>query len=163
MLTRRWMSRGPLLVALAALAAMPAARADEPRFEQVGHITAPNPASKLTGSITEQLNPCGVGHPELGDLTGLDGWWIELPAWAPDSEATLTFDALDMDVWFYDEECTLVASDADSRAGGMATTPAVEDGTVVRRERGSIPTAARYAVVNLAAGAYDEPFSFRIP
>jgi len=151
------MKRLPLLLVLGALVAAPMAQAEEPFFSQDGVVTAPNPGSKAIGGLTELLNPCGEEDPDLGDINGLDGFWIELPEGAQGREATLASDARDMDVWFYTgfgTGCTLISDDDDPAAYNMAT-------DLTAGESGTIPAAATFVIVDLAVGA-NAAFTFSI-
>lgn len=152
------MKRLPLLLVLGALVAAPFAHADEHTFfSEDGIVMLPNPTSKAVGGVTESFNPCGTDDPDLGDLNGVDGHWIELPEGAVGRAATLTSDAVDMDVWFYTgfgTGCALINDDADPSAYNMAT-------DLTANEAGTIPAGATFAIVDLAVGA-NAAFTFEI-
>lgn len=151
------MKRLPLLLVLGVVLAAPLAQADEPFLTVSETVTAPNPTSKAIGGLTETTNPCGTPDPDLGDINGLDGYWIEMPVGAQGRAATLESNGVDMDVWFYTGEgasCSLISDDDDPIAYDMAT-----DGTA--NEAGTIPALATYAIVDLAIGA-NAAFTFTI-
>lgn len=174
------MRRLTMILTLAAmLGAAPMAPAAA-SFTQEGTVTAPNPASAVFGGITETLNPCGRPNPDLrevngGNFNGVDGWWITLPVGAPGKNAALeldwataTLDVQDLDVFFYNDECSPITLDQDEHAYDMATIPetrTVEDDddefTTVTPEEGVIPADAAYAIVVLIVGQ-DAPFIFTI-
>lgn len=153
-----------------------------PSFSQDGVISAPNPASKVAGGLTETINPCGKPDPDLrevngGNFNGVDGWWIRLPAGAPGKAATLAYTyiptpagagiGIDMDVWFYTANCSLITTDQDDKAYDMATMPDTtedEDGnpTILPLEEGVIPAGAAFAIVDFVAGGNNAEFTFSI-
>jgi hypothetical protein len=175
------MKRSIIAVAVLAAFAMSASEA-APSFSQDGVITAPNPASKVSGGLTEALNPCGTPDRDLrevhgGNFNGADGWWIKLPSGAPGKAATLTYVlvpspasaaiAVDMDVWFYTANCSLITSEQDDNAFSMATLPPTtedKDGNPTLRtlEAGTIPAGAAFAIVDFVAGGNNAPFTFSI-
>jgi hypothetical protein len=118
-----------------------------------GTILVPGPSSKAVGGVTELLAPCLPGDP----LQGFDGFWLAIPGTGGHA-ATLASDptrgALDLDVYFYDASCRIITAARDPNAYGMAT-------PLTASERGTIPSAAAWAVVDLAAGA-NASFTFTV-
>ena len=136
---------GIFLLTVAAAASV--ARADV-SFEAAGRIVYANPATKSASGLTERGNPCGVASERFGDLNGFDGYWIELPADAAGSTATMQSDAIDADVWFYGQSelgCALIGATDDPHWVEMAT-------MATSHEAGIVPAGATHAIVDLVAG-----------
>lgn len=139
-----------LLVAVLATAvlAIPATASATPKkgnttqtFSESGTIQVPAPQSQYIGGITENFASCSVDE----NFQGVDGWWIQLPSWAPGAQAQMTSTAIDMDVWFYDSNCRWIGDYV------MATPEPNEEGT--------IPADAAWAIVYLYTGQ-DADFTF---
>lgn len=141
-----------------------------------GTIKGPAPVSWLFYGLTESQNPCGEPSPDLGDLQGLDGWWIPLPV-DEDGDSLLTGHAatltttsptaVDVDVWFYDAGCSLLLDDPGSYS--MASHPwgtglpgSGGEQNATPNEQGTIPEFAAWAIVDLTAGA-NVTFTFSVP
>lgn len=127
-----------LMVAVSLFTMVPAASAShDETFEEDGEILAGQPGTGL-----------GVGAAELGaacdtdsDLNGVDGQWHNITGFA-EHEFELTMDdTLDVDVFFYDADCSWINADSTGAEGFVGQT---EDGTV--------PANAAFAVVNGWAG-----------
>lgn len=150
-----------LIIMLGAAAAV---AADDPFFELNGVVAVANPATKHAGGITETFNPCAEPHFDLGNLNGTDGRWLLLPAGSGGRSAVLDFDkddtvdAVDMDVWFYDDRCELITSEMDENAYSMATL----ETSLPKQEEGIIPGAAKWAIVTMPVGNSNK-FTFTIP
>jgi hypothetical protein len=148
------MKRLALFALLVSLTAAPFAKAETYPWTAEGTILIPGPTGKVIGGMTELLNPCGAEDPDLGDLQGVDGYWITLPEDAGGHPATLDSDAVDADVWFYNNGCGLVTDDADPIAYDMATDATAD-------EAGTIPLAASFAIVDNSLGV-NVSFTFTI-
>jgi hypothetical protein len=132
-----------MLTAIAAMTAlsMVPSQADE-GFSVSGTIIAPAPQTKAIAlSATEGLNPCGAPDPDLGSTQGVDGYWIALPEGSAGLAAAVTSDAVDIDVWYYDEGC-----------GGLYDYNAMAT-DLTANETGTVPEGAAFAIVDLAVGA----------
>ena len=150
------MRRIGAFLALALLAASSIASADE-EFVVVGKILAGNPSTKRLPGITERAMPCGQPNERIGDVNGLDGYWIVLPEDAGGQGATLEAEALDADVWFYratENGCDLIDANDDPQWANMAT-------DLTSYEIGVVPAEATLAIVTLVTGR-EAPFTFRL-
>lgn len=178
------------LVVIALLAMAPASATHSEGIEVTGNIKISAPLSwhLFAASLTEFHNPCGTPSPDLGDLQGVDGYWIQLPI---DEEgnsllaghtATLTSTtatAVDLDVWWYDAGCGFVGGTVSPHSHDMATHPyggmipedpvgiplypyPGSEQNTTPNEDGIVPDVAAWAVVDLVTGA-NVDFTFSIP
>lgn len=111
-----------------------------------GDILIGNPGSKALGGAAELWDECGAS----ADLQGVDGLWFEVPEEgarqkAPATLVTTGDTAIDVDVWWYTSDCSLILEPEDV-AYEMAT-------DLEANEEGHIPENAAYGIVDFAIGA----------
>lgn len=131
-------------LALALLLACVGSVRAEAAFSVTGVIAFPGPTGRVRAGVTEMTSPCGVDSSPAA-TQGFDGYWISLPG-AGEVSATMTSDAIDANVYFYDAECRLIGGTTDPLGSSMAT-------DLTSDEHGAIPTEARYAIVDVIVGS----------
>lgn len=107
-------------------------------FLAYGHLKASNPTNfQVDVGVTRQDFEDGCDYAPR--TQGVDGWVQEIPAELADGTSQITAGAesvsavWDLDMWFYDENCTLIGS-------------ATED-TFAEAETADIPAGAKYVLV----------------
>jgi hypothetical protein len=115
--------------------AMPAV-ADHGQFTATGTVTAGNPATFLTGGVSEIFGECDPNS----SFNGVDGIWYDIQGFGAHT-ATLTMNPdADFDAYWYDETCTFIEdfTMAQNSIGVTETAP--------------VPATARFVVVDMFLG-----------